>query len=253
MTHDPFVALEGVSNFRDAGGMATVDGGRVRRGLLYRSSRLSRLTDADRALLATLGIRHLYDLREPNERERSPTRWPGPAIRTWSDRDHVRSWSITIMDYPQDPEGMRRFLVDLYAELPHAFAPRIADIVRDLGAGEGPCVVHCSAGKDRTGVVIGVLLALAGVSREDIVAEYILTAGRLGIAADQQKAFGDRIESVARSPEAQQALWAADAAFLETAFASIEAKYETLEAYAGTALGLGKAEIAAYRAALLAD
>jgi protein-tyrosine phosphatase len=253
MGHDPFVTLEGVSNFRDAGGMATAQGGHIRRGLLYRSSRLSRLTDADRALLGTLGIRHLYDLREPNERERSPTRWPGPAIRTWGDRDHLTPWSVTIQSYPQDPEGMRRFLIDLYAELPHAFAPRIADIVRDLGAGKGPCVVHCSAGKDRTGVVIGVLLALAGVDRAAIVAEYILTAGRLGIAADQQKAFGDRIESAVRSPEAQQALWAADAAFLDAAFASVEARHETLTGYAKKALGLTEADIAVFREALVED
>ena len=250
-SHDPFVLLEGASNFRDCGGLPTSDGGRVRRGLLFRSNRLSRLTDDDVDLLGTLGIRHIYDLREASERERSPTRWPGPAIRIWTDRDHLPPWSVTLLGYPQDPAGMRQFLIDLYVELPHIFGHRIAQIVRDLAAGEGPCVVHCSAGKDRTGVVVGVVLALAGVARDDIAAEYLLTAGRLGIAADQQRAFGDGDGAPARSDEAQQALWAADRAFLDAAFASIEARCGTLDGYAERSLGLSADEIAALRAAMV--
>lgn len=251
MANDPFVTLDGVPNFRDAGGLSVAIGGRVRHGLLYRSGRLSRLSDADRAVLGTLGIRHIYDLREPGERERSPTRWPGPAIRVWTDRDHLTAWSVAILNYPQDAPGMRRFLIDLYSELPHAFAPRIADIVRDLGVGEGPCVVHCAAGKDRTGVVVGVLLALAGVAHADIAAEYSLTAGRLGVAADQQRAFGGDPIRAARSLEAQQALWAADTAFLDAAFASIATRYGSLASYADEGLRLSAQDLAAFRATLV--
>jgi protein-tyrosine phosphatase len=251
MTADPFVPLAGANNFRDAGGLPTTDGGRIRRGLLYRSNRLSKLTEEDHALLAPLGIARIYDLREPHERDRSPTRWPGPAIRTWNDRDHLPPWQQRLLGYSPDEQGVRHFLTDLYAELPGAFAPRIADIARAIGDGEGACVIHCSAGKDRTGVVVGVLLALAGVAQADILAEYSLTNGRLGLAEDQRRAFGELREAGVRSAAAQAVLLSADAAFLETTFATIDADHGGLDAYARDTLGLNDAERTAFRAAMV--
>lgn len=250
---DPFVALEGAANFRDAGGFATAAGKRVRQGLLYRANHLSGLTGDDHAILAALDIRTIYDLRERNERERSPTRWPGPRIRAWSDRDHVAPWSEKLRDYSQDAAGMRQFLTDLNAELPHAFAARIAEIVRGLAAGDGACVIHCSAGKDRTGVVIGVLLALAGVPRDAIIAEYLLTGGRMNLVADQHKAFDGEGNARPRrlSDEAMSGLLSVDPGFLAAAFASIEARYGTLDGYAREGLGLDAETIAAFQAAVV--
>src|SRR5215472_3496777 len=78
MPDDRHVPLEGASNFRDFGGYPTADGRRrVKWGRLYRSDRLSELTDVDLARLAGLGIRHVHDLRRASEVELAPTRWPG--------------------------------------------------------------------------------------------------------------------------------------------------------------------------------
>ncbi len=246
MPLDNFVALEGAKNFRDAGGHATDDGASVRRGVLFRSGSMEALTDADHAMLAPLNVRLIFDLREDAERAAEPTRWPGPVIRSWADAPDAEGWESVMGRHPTTAAGVRAFYADYYRAIAMDFAPRIGEVVRAIAADEGPVVVHCAAGKDRTGISIAVLLALLGVPRAAIVADYMLSDQRYRPAP---RATDDQW---AGWPEdAVAAMFGTEEAHLDAAFAAIEAGYGSLAEYARRGMGIDDATLTRYRAAML--
>ena len=160
-------------NFRDAGGYLGLDGRAVRHGRLYRSDALGRLGEIDRPLFESLGIRTVIDLRRPAEVE-SQGRVPEWSGFTWHNiaPDHPE-WHPS--EYHSD-EGVARFLARRYLEIA---TQGVAGIVKVIGViaepQNSPVVVHCLAGKDRTGVVIAIVLSLLGVEPKEIAADYALT------------------------------------------------------------------------------
>lgn len=153
-------------NFRDLGGYA-MDGGTVRWRTLFRADALSELTDDGRDRLGGLGMRTVVDLREALERELDP--------------DRVDGLGLAAIERPLFEERIDvqtvRGLPGLYRELIETCGDRMAAAVGALAEpGALPAVVHCSAGKDRTGIVCALALAAVGVSADDIAADYALTA-----------------------------------------------------------------------------
>jgi protein-tyrosine phosphatase len=181
---------EPLPNFRDVGGCRTHDGGRVRTGLLYRSSAP---VGPGAAMLDGVGIRAVFDLRSPAERSQSPDVVPEGA--TYSAMDVMADAS------PPTAADLDRFMADpaLANEIlgergaAEAAEQRFRDFVTTASAREGygalfrriartadrPALVHCSTGKDRTGWAIAALLSLLAVPREHIVADYTESAERL--------------------------------------------------------------------------
>ena len=186
MPAERHVPLEGASNFRDFGGYETADGRRVKWGRLFRSDRLSELTEADFARLAQLGIRHVYDLRRASEVELSPTRWPGHAPRLvpapiFEDESGGASTFQRVAadeGARHDAERSRAIMCQMYLRMVTEAGPLAA-----LGAlfaslaepDQFPALFHCAGGKDRTGVVSALILLVLGVAREDVVADFMLT------------------------------------------------------------------------------
>lgn len=162
--------FHGVFNFRDLGGYPAADGRRVRWRRLFRSDSLSRLTEDDRAGFQRLGVRTVVDLRRGHElaaQGRVPA-WDGLVHR------HVppphTEWSERPYQYGGD---VRTYLVSRYLELAEEGASGLADALRVLADADAtPAVVHCVAGKDRTGVVCALALALLGVPDQDIDHDY---------------------------------------------------------------------------------
>jgi protein-tyrosine phosphatase len=165
------VPLESAPNFRDLGGYRVAGGGRTRWGLVFRSAGLSRLSVADRVLFDRLGLRTVYDLRRDDEREREPS------------THEVRAVPLSLMPgrpRPTDPDGVQ-FLRELYVEILDQSAHHLATLLTGLTDPEAlPALFHCSAGKDRTGLTAGLLLALLGVADADILDDYQLTERHLG-------------------------------------------------------------------------
>ncbi|MHC1559085.1 tyrosine-protein phosphatase [Actinomycetospora sp. C-140] len=157
----------GTRNFRDLGGLPAGAGRRTRHGVLFRSDTLQALGDADVALLVErLGLEVVIDLRvgaEAVEQGRGPL----------ASRDVTYLNAPLREAAPNDEPPARQALL---FSLAHLEAPTsvLGSVVRAAAAFAGrPTVVHCAAGKDRTGLVVTLLLALAGVEREAIVADYL--------------------------------------------------------------------------------
>ena len=177
--------MEGIVNFRDLGGARTGDGRRVRRGRLFRSGQLGRITANDREAFVSLGIRTVIDLRTEAENNERPDRLnPDLGIRTIhlpileignDGGSRLRQlWSLRFgpgraLDFA---ELMRRG----YGEYVVEYRAEFADVIRLVGdPGNLPALVHCTAGKDRTGLACSLVLAALGVPSAEILREYLLT------------------------------------------------------------------------------
>ena len=187
---DASLPLNGLPNFRDFGGYATRDGRRVRRGVLYRSQAFAGATEQDLEYLDGLGIRLVCDLRSETERRTAQDRWPAgapagaPPAHLYLDiRNDARAGHSelieTIRSQP-NPDGVHRGMMLIYRGMPAAFAPVLPQLFEHLlDPAQLPMVIHCHAGKDRTGFICAIILAALGVDREHIVADYLLTEQRI--------------------------------------------------------------------------
>jgi protein-tyrosine phosphatase len=172
------LAIDGAFNVRDLGGLETRDGAAVRRGLVYRSGDLGRLTPAGGALLRALGVATVVDLRRATEVERHG--------RFAFERHGIAYRHLTLLDSSAaEPEALPAevppdILDQLYRRLAGEGGPNVGRVLTWLGQpGALPAVVHCVAGKDRTGMVIAVLLALLDVPDEEIASDYALSGAGL--------------------------------------------------------------------------
>ncbi|MEV0156446.1 tyrosine-protein phosphatase [Micromonospora sp. NPDC050686] len=161
-------------NFRDLGGLPARDGRRVRRRRLYRSDSPHRIDGTDLDAFAALGVRTVIDLRRPAEVERDGRVPELPRLAYRHIHPEHVDWSATLY---QPGTDLARYLADRYAALAETGAAGLAEAVGLIAdAANAPVLVHCVAGKDRTGVVCGLTLAALGVPDPDIAADYALSA-----------------------------------------------------------------------------
>ncbi len=166
-------------NVRDVGGYDTVDGRRTRWGALLRGDNLCRLTHEGQAALVAHGMRTIIDLRSPSE-QIAPHPFADP-----NGHDGLLTYlNLPLLD-ERDSTGMAEINADpslqkLYAVILHRYGARVARVMKAVAeAPAGGVLVHCHAGKDRTGVVAALLLALAGVPADTIAEDYALSDGLL--------------------------------------------------------------------------
>lgn len=157
--------VSGAMNFRDVGGLPA-DSGTTRRGVLYRSGNLATVDDFGFGALRDLGLRRIIDLRDDLEVEWSPSRVDG--LDAVTQRVPLFLGSVTSF-FENDVT-----LSELYAALIEDSADRVVEVVRGVIADQ-PVLVHCTVGKDRTGVTVALTLAAAGVETGAIVADYART------------------------------------------------------------------------------
>ncbi len=165
--------LEGTPNFRDLGGLATVDGRVTRRGVLFRSSALEELSSRDvRLLIDDIGLRTVIDLRSADDREIAQSLLDTPV--RYINLPISRGGPTTSLERPMGADG-RVDMPRIYRMYIETSAPSITEIIAELTSGATPALFHCAAGKDRTGVVAAILLSAVGVTRDAVIADFMET------------------------------------------------------------------------------
>lgn len=270
---DRVLGTKFVHNFRDYGGYALAGGGRIKRGLLWRSGQHADADAADLGKIAGLDLAHVFDLRSPTERLHMPCRRPeGFAGRVHSIDDvpedqrgstehgqsqHAPHVSAAVPDEnmgrAHDAAAMRAAMRRVYEGI--AFRPGQIAMMRNylavLAQGQGASVINCLAGKDRTGIAVAMLHRALGVHHDDVMADYLLTntagdpAARIAAGAQSVRHVVGEID-----PAAMDVLMGVEAEYLDTAFAAIRARFGSEEAYLASQLGVDDALRARLRAHL---
>jgi protein-tyrosine phosphatase len=245
-------AFEGLHNFRDFGGYQAGER-RMATGRFYRSANHALVSDADLERLAAMNIGVVVDLRRPVERERQPSRrWAdfrGVVIENHDPDEGGETWDVFMAEWDLTYESYRAYLLRYYERAP--YLPRLIDLYtryfETLAQNDGAVVVHCAAGKDRTGLVVALTHALAGVHRDDIVADYMLTND-----PERFNAFGAAWAENIRAERGQaptletmRAVMGVEPIYLEKSLDVIAGRHGGVERYLREALGVDAARRAA--------
>jgi protein-tyrosine phosphatase len=244
------IRLASADNFRDVAGPGhpTLDGGRVRRGVFYRSNELQ-LTDADAASLAALGIRAIHDLRGRLEIDAHPdVEVPGA---TWQ---HVEISGIPteMVEGLADSDAAHRVMREVYDAFVRSADCRAsyARLLTSLATGDLPQLFHCTAGKDRTGWAAALLLEVAGVDRTTILADYLLTNEVSSATREKYLALiGEHLG--AEKVAVYEPTMVVEEEYLQAAYDAVAADYGSVDGYLSDGLGLGHDVIEALRIRLV--
>ena len=289
MAADPRVLIAS-ANLRDLGGLATIDGQRVRAGRLFRSGHLSELDRAEAAILGGLGLRTIIDLRRPSEVADFPTPDLDGVDRLWmsvspEDSEFAVAANLLFGNQPEQVDTAEDSEFAVAANLLFGNQPEQVDIATML---EGyfrntvtnrldgyrpvfeaatdpdrqPLLFHCMGGKDRTGFVAGVLLRLLGVGQEEVMADYLLTneilGDRMARRADQarqriaQRSGVEPDQVDERHLEGIRAMLYTRPSFLQASFDAVTDKFGTWETFRRDGLGIDDARFSAFLDAVVA-
>jgi protein-tyrosine phosphatase len=286
---DPRVLIAS-ANLRDLGGLATIDGQRVRTGRLFRSGHLSELDRAEAAILGGLGLRTIIDLRRPSEVADFPTPDLDGVDHLWmsvspEDSEFAVAANLLFGEQPERVDTAEDSGFAVAANLLFGNQPEQVDIATML---EGyfrntvtnrldgyrpvfeaatdpdrqPLLFHCMGGKDRTGFVAGVLLRLLGVGQEEVMADYLLTneilGDRMARRADQarqriaQRSGVEPDQVDERHLEGVRAMLYTRPSFLQASFDAVTDKFGTWETFRRDGLGIDDARFSAFLDAVVA-
>lgn len=244
MSDTPSALLQGASNFRDLGGYRSTDGRRVRRGRVFRSDHLARLSADDLALVQSLGIGHSLDFRGAAEVETTPYALPGVQRVALSIEPTViaRMQALVAQGVVPSTEDTVELMCETYRNFVNHNADTYARFLKHLLDKPTPQVFHCTAGKDRTGFAAALLLSALGVDRATIEHDYLLT--------NQLYKRDAQLEGLGH-PHVMKVLWQVQPEFLQAAFDVVEAQHGGMQGYLHGAIGLKPQELAELKRMLL--
>ena len=250
------LGMQGTPNFRDFGGYPTAEGRQVKWGFLFRSGQLSSLSPQDIDLLDSLELDLVCDFRRLEEQENEPSRLPR--------RESLRIASLPIIPgsnsrFFEEAEtrqmvgrqAMFDFMVEINRDFAEAQSETYAQMFSEiLNIEDARFLVHCAAGKDRTGFAAAIILLALGVPREIVLRDYMLTSQffhpQREIDRLKRKYQMEDMETAAVLPMLE-----VHEDYLTRALQAIEESFPSFEVYLEEALGVGPAELAHLRARYL--
>jgi protein-tyrosine phosphatase len=244
------IPLKSASNLRDLGGWPTLDGRRVRTGLIFRAPALAGLCAEDEAALAALGLRTVIDLRGTRERMHQPVQIAGavslslaiePSVGAGL-RDILHTGQVSGHVRPSDIMELLREAYRAYALQDYPQFRRMFELLQQDDT--VPLLFHCAAGKDRTGFGAALLLSALGVAWPHVLEDYLAT---------NRYWRREAARDLALPPDIAGILLGAHETLLESAFEALRHEYGSLEAYLAGPIGLDEAARARLADRLLGD
>jgi protein-tyrosine phosphatase len=237
----PFLDIDGVRNFRDFGGYRVADGRTIPRELLYRSGAFADMSVEGQTRFARLNIKVVVDLRRGQERQASPSQF-GSAQPTLISSSLGDGDGVTLAPHLQfikdgdlSIEACHAHMLRSYRRIPwepqHGVTYRAAfETLRD---GVGPLLLHCAAGKDRTGIVCGLIHHVLGVDPDVVLADYLLS-NNVPLDTDWLTAYAQRLSKMFTrhiDPESLLPMLGVHPDYLREAWAQMDARHGGLDSY----------------------
>ncbi|KAK3898232.1 protein-tyrosine phosphatase-like protein [Staphylotrichum tortipilum] len=264
----PFIPIPGLANLRDAGGYALPSSRQaVRRGILFRSADLTQLEAEGAVALAALGVTKVFDLRSEVEVAKVGSVMEVEGVErvfvpVFREVDYSpEALAERFGDYSDGPEGFVRAYAAILASAAdpaHPYSPFRTVLEHLAKSAEGgkapePLLIHCTAGKDRTGVLIALILSLCGLSDEAIANDYALTD--LGLAPRKEEIVQHLIQGAALFGDRRRAerMVGANKQNMLLTLAHLRTHYGSASLYMTKHLGLSPATVSLIRERLVID
>lgn len=232
--HARHLNLEGASNFRDLGGYPTSDGGQLRWRQIFRSNHLGHLTEADVGIVRGLGVKSAFDFRGVDERKVAACVMEDVTVHSLPiEPTVVAALRARLQARALSSADALEIMRDSYRGYVRTNTHSFRELFTHLLEKREPVVIHCTAGKDRTGFAVALILHALGVPKHVISEDYLLT----------NRYYRRDPNSAPDLPiDVRQAIGSVEASFLAAGFDTVTAQYGDLESYFRDGLGLGAPE-----------
>jgi len=237
--------MDGAHNTRELGGYKTTDGKSVKWGMLYRSDKLSDISDTDQAYLQDLGIKKIIDFRSKEEKEEDPDIIPKGIdyIEMPISVDGAMRSKIEAVLKGETNKDVKSFLIDANKEFVSNYNDVYEDFLRNLIDDDGPALFHCTAGKDRAGFAAAITLIALGVSKEDVIDDYMKTNQFTKERIEEIIGQIELMTLYQTDAEILRPLLGVEREYIETAFQTAEEKYGSLESFIRDGLNISDEDI----------
>lgn len=243
-----YIGLDNTINFRDLGGLKTKDGKTVRKGFIYRSDNLSKLENDDFGRFSALRIATVYDLRTDHEIKGKEDHLP-PNVRymhtpvVQDNAGEIKGLKKRVLNGEITEQQARDMTAKFYADAVTVNIGSVKDILKQITSSDQPVLYHCSAGKDRTGIVSALILSILNVDRQVIVDDFMVSNYYRRARAEKTlgKAKLGRIIKPKLNMDAIEILSTVDESFINATFNAIDSTYGGMEPFIENELGIDKA------------